>query len=497
MQKNMFSILIIKIREVFGYFKALKTIDVVLTFLALVFSFFTMYYADITVTGQYGLTFWDSLFDGKLLSFYENALSNGVAPEGAVYDIGTYIIFGIWQLPVWILNKILGVSALSVGALLWLKLLPALFLILTTYETAELASKIGINDTFKAQTGILFLTSLLTYLPVMAVAQYDVIPLYFMVKAINAYMERDDKKFYLNFAISMTVKPLTILALFALIILREKNVIRIIIDLVKGSILMILCKVIYSTNEAYKLSCSGFLQKNMPSLFDSSVDMGRLGSASLFIVGLMLVYLIAYFDNSFVDGTHKDGDGEGVLYENKAALLYVFAVWAVFVAFASATCYWTIYMAPFAIVVCFMCGNNTSKALLVETIMECMLTVLMVLSFSWVYGGDMTYGYLTLKGFCSKAIAGEDGKTVAGLMNWIISADELAPAIGGVFVACLSIIGIIAYRNIVKASNGDKQTLATDDAKAISYNTWGIRIKIAIIWAWIIATLGALYMTGR
>ncbi len=494
MKKNNSLPILKELKEVFGYFKVLNKVDLILTVLALVFSFLTMYYADITVTGQYGLTFWDSLFDGRLLSFYENALSNGVAPEGAVYDIGTYIIFGIWQFPIWVLNKLFGISALSVGALLWLKLLPVLFMLLATYETSVLASKLGIKDTLNSQAGILFITSLLTYLPVMAVAQYDVMPLYFMVKAINAYIENDDKKFYINFAVSMTIKPITVLALFVLVIFREKNVIKIVIDLCKGSFLMILCKLIYSTNEAYKISCSGFLQKNMPSLFDASISMGRLGNASLFIVGLIMVYLVAYFDESYksVSQADRNVDASGI---KQRTVLYVFAVWAVFVAFASATCYWTIYISPFVIIACLMCGPDINKSLLVETVMECALTGLMVLSFSWVYGGDMTYGYLILKGLCTKAISGADGKTIAGLLNWIISADELAPAICGVFISCLVFIGIIAYRNIANKVVGIEAAVSDQKENPLTCNVWIIRLKIAIMWGWIIATLVALYMT--
>ncbi len=496
MQKIKLSSLFSKFKAVCGYFRTLKTIDAVFAVIALAFSFLTMYYADITVTGQYGLTFWDSLFDGKFLSFYENALSNGVAPEGAVYDIGTYIIFGIWQFPVWILNKVLGVSALSVGALLWLKILPVLFLVLTTYETAELSVKLGMSDTLKAQVGIIFITSLLTYMPVMAVAQYDVIPLYFMVKAINAYVDRDDRSFYINFAISMTVKPITILALFVLIILRQKNVIKIVIDLIKGSFLMIICKAIYSTNEAYKLSCSGFLQKNMSSLFDASINMGRLGNASLFIVGLVIIYLVAYFDESNIN-VSKGNEALGQIGINRKALLYLFSVWAVFVAFASATCYWTIYMAPFVVIVCFMSEKHLDKVLLIETIMECALTVLMVLSFSWVYGGDMTYGYLILKAFCGKAIAGEDGKTIAGLLKWIFSAGELAPAICGVFVACLVAIGIVAYSCNKNKSCDGANLQRIDKPRVVSCNIWNVRLKIVIIWMWVMATLGAMYLSGQ
>ena len=106
--------------------RAVKRSDVLAGMVALLVCFFTMYYADITVTSRFSLIFLDSLFDGSPLSFYSNALASGIAPEGAVYDIGMYIIFAVWNLPVWILQKTARLNAMSVGALLWVKLLPVL-----------------------------------------------------------------------------------------------------------------------------------------------------------------------------------------------------------------------------------------------------------------------------------------------------------------------------------------------------------------------------------
>ena len=99
--------------------------DLLLLTLAAGFCFLTMYYSDITITSRFSLTLWDSLFDGRLLSFYDNALASGVAPEGAVYDIGIYAVFAIWGLPVWILRNVAGLDPMSVGSLLWFKLLLA------------------------------------------------------------------------------------------------------------------------------------------------------------------------------------------------------------------------------------------------------------------------------------------------------------------------------------------------------------------------------------
>ena len=105
-----------KIVEIWSIIKEeTRKIDRLFFISALLFSFLTMYYVDITVTSQFGLVFIDSLFDLKPFGFYANALNTGIAPEGAVYDIGAYVIFGIWSVPVWILNRLFGVSVLSVS----------------------------------------------------------------------------------------------------------------------------------------------------------------------------------------------------------------------------------------------------------------------------------------------------------------------------------------------------------------------------------------------
>lgn len=473
---------------------SMKLFDRILMVVGLLFCFVTMYYADITVTGQYGLTFWDSLFDLKFLSFYENALSNGVAPEGAVYDIGTYVFFGIWQFPVWILNKLFGISPLAVGSLLWLKLLPVTFAVLSANEVMLLGQKAGVKDNYIGVLGVIFLLSSTVILPVFVVAQYDVISLYFMVRAIRELLDNNEKMFYILFAISMTVKPITILALFVIVLLRDKNIVKIILNLVKGSSLMILCKLIYSLNEAYRVSCSGFLQKNMPNLFNVSLNFGWDGELSIFVLGLVFVYAIAYL-SSYSDIIN----GNNSVVRSRLIIFYVFAVWAVFVAFGSPTCYWTIYMAPFAVLVSFMNSNSVGRFLLIEAAMNVALTIVLVLHFTWVYGGDHTFSYLILKTNCKWVEEGVQRTTVAGLFRWLLSGGSLAPAILAVFVGCIMIMVICSYKDLREnylldqLDNDPKDIDVTAEKSVI----WNIRLRILLLWIWILFELAAFYFSLR
>ena len=133
-----------------------------------------MYYADITVTAQYSLCFIDSLFDGKPFSFYNNALMSGIAPEGAVYDVGMYIIFAIWNLPIWILGKIADINILGIFPLLWFKTLLIVFAYGTLWLLKKIVSYLKFDEyTVKYLKWVYILAPLFVF-PVFVAAQYDI-----------------------------------------------------------------------------------------------------------------------------------------------------------------------------------------------------------------------------------------------------------------------------------------------------------------------------------
>ncbi len=72
-------------------------------------------YNDILVTAKQGLVFWDCLFSGRIFHFYEDAYvfcGNPYYPvqQYALYPFLYYLIFAIFELPIWILEKITGAN---------------------------------------------------------------------------------------------------------------------------------------------------------------------------------------------------------------------------------------------------------------------------------------------------------------------------------------------------------------------------------------------------
>ena len=75
--------------------------------------FFSLYlYSDICHTSIRGIVFWDTLFQGRLNEFYSYfypGVENSYFPSGvadASYDFLFYIIFAIWDFPLWCFEKI-------------------------------------------------------------------------------------------------------------------------------------------------------------------------------------------------------------------------------------------------------------------------------------------------------------------------------------------------------------------------------------------------------
>lgn len=463
-----------KIRKL--YSGVIKPVDIIAGVIILSFCFFTMYYADITVTCQFGITFLDSLFDGKILSFYANALAAGIAPEGAVYDIGTYVVFGIWGIPIWLLQKTVGISVLSVGSLLWFKFLLVIFLFGTVYFMVKIALQLGFSDHESAAISIIYILSSTVIMPVFVVAQYDILALFFLLLGIYCYLDRKEKQFFIWIAVSMTIKPLTGLVLLLMILLFEKRIVYIIVDLIKGSSLMLLCKAVYSFSPAYRESCSGFLQKKIVNMFSSSIA-GSYSDISVFVVGLVIIYIVAYFyDNSLV-----------FIKKSKIAMVLCFCIWALFCAVGSMTAYWTIYMAPFAVLTIFMNKKYIDKMLVLDILSNIMLTFLLINSYSWVYGGDKTFSYLILKKFCGKVLTGNQGTTVAGVLRRILPAGWYFAAAAGIMVACMIMIVYYSFKGIA-----EENQVSLEQAQVYR---WHFRGRIFLYYIWAGLNLGALILT--
>ncbi|NBJ92114.1 hypothetical protein [Parablautia muri] len=426
----------------------------------------TMFYADITVTARFSMTFLDSLFDGKFASFYMNALETGIAPEGAVYDIGIYIVFAVWGIPVWGLNKLWGIDVMSVGCLLWFKLLLILFTLGTILLLKKIAIKLGFSDKISQYVCYLSGISLLFVFPILVAAQYDIVPVFFMMYGILGWMEQDKKRCLLGFSIAFTMKPIAILTYGILLLLEEKRIRYIILKAVVSLIPVFICKGIYLLNPLNSDSNNIFLAGVVSDLLKVSVPAGNGGFSLCFLVGA-LIYIAAYMEK-LTDNVERNG---------KKFIWFAFLLWADFSLFLEIAPYWIVYLAPFLVLVLFFNERKINQSLLLDFVVNTGVIFSMIVSFSWVYGGEKTFSYLILRPIY-QMINQEEIPTVCGTLRRF-QLTMFQPVINSVVIAAVIFVAYLSYRGM-KEEN---------DKEEIVIENWHIRIRIIILYGWTILCL--------
>lgn len=430
--------------------------------LALLFLMFTMYYADIKVTYLFGFSFLDALFDGNILEFYQYALNVGVAPEGAVYDILIYLVFAIWGLPIWILHKFFQFDYLAVGCMLWFKILLVVFVFGSMALVKKIALLLKYSEKVCFNLYFYYFSSMFIILPVFVIAQYDIIPLFFVLLGMLFYMQNDKKRFLIYFAVAMAMKPFAALMFVPLVLLKEKKISRIILQGLAGFSLFLLCKVFYLPSEAYRNSGASFLSGMSYKLFEVAIPAGS-GNVSLFCAGIVAICIIAYFI--------RDEKKE----DNRIAILISFSVWAVFVLFVNICPYWAVYLAPFLLLVVFMNPARLNICLILELIMGGTMTVAMAINYAWVVGGSNTFADLIFRTIYKNQVV--DSVMSVGELLEKYKVIKLLPAINAAMMVSTLALLLIAIKGFNIQEDAEKEDI------------WHKWIRIAMIYAWIILCL--------
>lgn len=457
----------------FFKYDSLSIFDWVAFFIVSLFYFLTIYYADITVTARFSMVFIDSLFDGDLFSFYDNALLAGIAPEGAVYDIGTYITFAVWGFPVWLLNRLFDVDIMSVGSLLWFKA----FLVVLSFWSVKIlmaiAKHLEIEETRIKMISIVYLLSPMIFFPVMVAAQYDIIAVILILYGVLYYLkEYSGKKYIVFFGMAIIIKPFALLPFVAIVLMREKKILKIILRLCEGMIPFFLCKGIYLFNEGHKESSGAFIAKMLPEVFKFKIS-GSYFDIPIFIVILFLIYIYCF--NCYMD------DSRG---EKRRTVILISCIWMSFAVFMGITPYWSVYLAPFLILMIFLI-DSINVAMVLDLFFNIAMILVFVMKYPWVYGGQKTFSYLLLKPLYEQLTKENEAATVAGILR-TLGIETAMPIIVGILYSVTIALMVLALKD-VKKSNSQYEKI----------QICHIRIRILLLYFWIILNFSAFILGAK
>lgn len=362
--------------------RSVTTVDWAILAVLGIFIYFTMLFDDLIITYSHGLCFWDSLFSGELENFYSYVETNSWGGWTAYYYISLYIVFAVWNLPVWIVSKIVPIDVYSTACLLWAKGMNLFFIVLICILIRRILEDFEIENNKQRAYLFLFLSSLNLILPSLAMAQYDIICCFFSLWGFYEYCKspKISYKCLLIFAIAITMKIYALFIVIPLILLKEKRLLYICKNLFIVIVGLVLCVWPYRDVFASGNAQSGFNSGWRDRLFSVTLSGGN-SVIPCFVVLYCLICIYAYYK------TCKNKNEE-CINANWIALSVLFCI------FTFVYCHpqWIVLLTPFLTIMIALNGIKINYFL--DLFLNIGISVYYCYYFNWVYGTELAFKYL-------------------------------------------------------------------------------------------------------
>ncbi len=396
-----------------------------LVVLAVVY-FLGLYYTDIYITYSQSLMLLDCLKEGELFEFYEKTIQNPVYGIGACYFIPIYVIFAIWNLPVWIATRLLGIGIDNVLLLLWSKGIVVFFTVLSIWMLYRILVKTNYRHLEYAL--FLFASSLFLIVPAFAVAQYDIIHIFFTLWGIYLYIvdEKMSWRVLVLFSVAISIKLFSFFPFVILVLLSEKRIRYIIQYLICGMLFSIVT--ILPWYKGYKIVSKGFNDTMLDNLFEKTLP-GGLGDVSIFIFGFCIILFVAYLSES-----------RDIKHFYRCMTWLTAAFFTLFFATVHAHPYWIVMLIPFLIPVLIEKSENIKINMILEIIAEGTIILSQGFYFPWVYFYEQSFSYLIFSN--TEVKLGQGAVDITDVINFL-GMSSYMPGIYAVFIVCMVFLLII------------------------------------------------------
>ena len=147
-----------------------------------------------------------------------------------VYMPTTYYLFAVWNLPM----KLLGIQTemalkTSYFVLFWATLLPITAYVLSGILMMRIGELVGFSTKRARIMAYAFMTTPVAFYSQFIFGQYDAITVFFVLLGTYFYFKDDMVKFSLCFSVAMTCKYFALLVYLPMLLLKEKNLFKVIL----------------------------------------------------------------------------------------------------------------------------------------------------------------------------------------------------------------------------------------------------------------------------
>lgn len=188
-------------------------------------------YTDLPYTSSGGLRVWNCIAEGTPQLFYWSSypgVEHSALPygsEGGSYDFLIYLIFAIYNFPLWIWEKITGYSFIMFYATrLYTKGIILIFSGISAYMIYRIARECKVEKNNAIWAPLIFLTSGIFFATEVTIGGYDIISVAFTLIGIYGYLKDNKASFLGSFAVAIATKLFALWIFIPLLLLKEKKI---------------------------------------------------------------------------------------------------------------------------------------------------------------------------------------------------------------------------------------------------------------------------------
>lgn len=353
----------------------------------LILVFFSLFcYSDLYTTTYHGMNVWSCIFSNNLRNFYIiNADPQFVCERlgystAAVYDFSFYILFAIYDLPLWIYEHFTGNYALDTAiGLLYAKSISIPFLLIIYIYIKKIMRSINNNmEITWTESILLFLSSAFLITPVYLMGCYDSVSVALSTIAVYHFINNRKNLFILFIGLSILFKPFALFIAIPLLLIKEKRVIVLVHDLFKIMIGLLCIKVsekLYFEFNDYISSYTGSMTENFLTKNNIAFNIGEMSVFFFLFIG----YIIYCYFCVDINKINDEIRGKVILY-------YCYVGCAIFLVGAYAHPQWYILLFPYSIMLVLYRGKDEYEiGLLLDTMIGFGVLAIHIVSFSWIY----------------------------------------------------------------------------------------------------------------
>ncbi len=328
--------------------------------------------------------------EGHIFDYYD-----WVANEYEIWDSympSTYILFAIWDIPL----KLLGIvthpqDTSPFIAIMWYKLLPTLFYLGSGILVYKISKEVGMGNAKSKLCMYAFLTAPIGFFSQFMFGQYDSFTVFFILLGLLYYYRKNHKLFVLCFAFAIPFKLWPLLFFVPLLLLREKNIWKIIGNMVLVLIPYAVEFVIYYGNDVFRECVIGF------------APTGYISSAGIDAGGVTISYMVLLWGFTCAYAYFKEpgDDKENIKWSLYMCCLVLIALFALMQWHPQ----WLLLAMPFFVITAFI-NRHTKLFLILDIVMMLFFSIYVVNTwpshvdqelFAWGIFGDYIYKYIGSK----------------------------------------------------------------------------------------------------